>query len=437
MVAQRFFGNQLPGLNIPLAITLMNKLEGSPWRLVSGGAVRTFTKNSAHAMAEWVKSGQIAGRAVFFIPPGMGGGHVYLVGRLPLTASPAALNPPPQFVIVSDDYTCIWRIVEPVDDAKAARMAAGLVAKQDGKPAVGEPVPLPGTVLTRAAGVGLAHRYPVSLLPPLAAPAYYFSGHVLRAEEPAVDSLTMDADEIEAAPMEWLWPDVIPVGALTLLGGAPGMGKSQAAISMAAILSSGGTWPTGERAEPGAALVLEAEDDLARTVKPRLIAAGADTKRVGLGVTVDLTEGPDRLEAEWKRRKGLRLIVLSPIRKFLGKAEHRGNTGVRDVLAPVLSWAEQRRVALLGICHPPKGKENKEAFAGSAAILEVARAAYSVLADPASKEPIVKRKPRLMVSAKGNLGPDNLALRYRIESFKTKGGIETSRVIWQGRRESE
>lgn len=105
---------------------------------------------------------------------------------------------------------------------------------------------------------------------------------------------------------------------------------------------------------------------------------------------------------------------LTAAEMIAGDAEHHGNTGVRDVLAPTLAWAEHRRVSLLGICHPLKGQEHKESFAGSAAFLELAGAAYSIIPDPASDEPIVKRKPRIMVSAKANLAADNIALSYRI-----------------------
>lgn len=431
MVTARIYGAQLTGLNTELARKLMERLEGSPWRLVSGANVHSFSRTTAEAMAGWIKARQMAGHAVMFLPPTPAGGHVFLIGRVPLTSSPASLTPPPQFVIAADDFTCLWRLVEPVTAAKAQSMAAKLVASLGGKEAIGEPVPLPGTMLTRASGIGLAQRYPVSLMPPLAAPAYHFSGEQLRTEAAAAAPLTIDADSVTAAPMEWLWPNVIPIGALSLLGGAPGMGKSQVAISIAATVSSGGTWATGEKAEAGSVLVLEAEDDVARTVKPRLIAASADTRRVGLAKEIDLRGGPEPFEAEFKRRKGLKLIVLSPIRKFIGDAEYHGNTGVRDVLQPILAWAEQRRVAVLGICHPPKGKEAKEAFAGSTAFVEIARAAYSVIPDPASKEPIVKRRPRILVAAKGNLGPDTLHLNYRIEGFTTPDGIGTSRVIWQ------
>ena len=47
------------------------------------------------------------------------------------------------------------------------------------------------------------------------------------------------------------WPGVIACGDLTLLGGAPGMGKSQVAIYGAATVSRGGTWPDGSRAQRG------------------------------------------------------------------------------------------------------------------------------------------------------------------------------------------
>lgn len=431
MVSKRVYGDMMPGLNLALGAALMESL-GSPWRLVSQGTIRSFSRNTVGAMQQWIKGKQIEGQAVQFLPPEPAeGGHRYLIARLPLGASPAALRPPPQYVIVSDDFTCMWRLVEPVERAKAERMIAGIIGDQ-GKSAIGEPVPLPGTMVIRHNGRGLAQRFAAALMPPLKIAAYHFHGDRLAVNASPEAPLTVDASAIDAAPMTWLWPNVIPAGALTLLGGAAGMGKSQVAIGIAAAVSSGHPWPTGEQSERGSALVLEAEDDLSRTVKPRLIAAGGDPRRVGLAKSIDLRDGPAAFEAEHQRRGDLRLIVLSPIRKFIGDGEHYGNTGVRNILSPILDWAEEKQVAILGICHPPKNQQNKEAFAGSAAFLEVARAAYSVLTDDESKERIVKRRPRILVTAKGNLGPDNLRLNYRIDGMKTAEGIETSRVVWLG-----
>jgi len=84
---------------------------------------------------------------------------------------------------------------------------------------------------------------------------------------------------------------MIPLGALTLLGGAAGMGKTTLAISLAAILSKGGVWSTGETAERGSALVLERPRTIwPAPVTPRLIAAGADLNRIGLGKATDLSQ---------------------------------------------------------------------------------------------------------------------------------------------------
>jgi putative DNA primase/helicase len=168
-------------------------------------------------------------------------------------------------------------------------------------------------------------------------------------------------------------------------------------------------------------LVLEAEDDLARVVTPRLLAAGADLKRVSIGRVIDVSASIDALEAERRRRPDLRLVVLSPVRKFIGEAELRGNVATREALDPLLSWAEQHEIAVLGVIHPPKTK--LEAFSGSTAFLEIARAAFSILPDKKDKG------LRTLVSAKANLGPDQVSMAYRIGAA-TVQGIETSRVVW-------
>ena len=87
--------------------------------------------------------------------------------------------------------------------------------------------------------------------------------------------------EVEPEPINWLWPGRIPKGKITLIAGHPGLGKSQVTVSIAAIVSSGGIWPVDEMpADVGNVLILSAEDGIADTIKPRLLAAGADTNRI-------------------------------------------------------------------------------------------------------------------------------------------------------------
>src|SRR5947209_7077586 len=51
------------------------------------------------------------------------------------------------------------------------------------------------------------------------------------------------ADAIAPAAVEWLWPDRIPQGMLTLFSGDPKLGKSLATLSLIAAVTRGGPLP--------------------------------------------------------------------------------------------------------------------------------------------------------------------------------------------------
>ena len=57
--------------------------------------------------------------------------------------------------------------------------------------------------------------------------------------------LTCLAD-VKPEPIEWLWPDRIALGKLSLLVGHPGLGKSQCSIDAAARVTTGREWPRSE-----------------------------------------------------------------------------------------------------------------------------------------------------------------------------------------------
>lgn len=48
---------------------------------------------------------------------------------------------------------------------------------------------------------------------------------------------------IESAPVRWLWQHRIPVGMLTVLYAAPGIGKGTLAATIAAVVTTGGVLP--------------------------------------------------------------------------------------------------------------------------------------------------------------------------------------------------
>ena len=77
--------------------------------------------------------------------------------------------------------------------------------------------------------------------------------------------------DVRPEPIRWLWPGRIPLGKLTLIVGDLGLGKSFLTTALAATISSGGAWPDsgGECLEPASVIILNAEDALADTIRPR------------------------------------------------------------------------------------------------------------------------------------------------------------------------
>lgn len=86
------------------------------------------------------------------------------------------------------------------------------------------------------------------------------------------------ASDVKSENVQWLWPNRIPLGKLTIVAGDPGVGKSFLTLDIASRVSRGRSWPDGSCATvtPASVLLISAEDDAADTIVPRLEAAAAD-----------------------------------------------------------------------------------------------------------------------------------------------------------------
>lgn len=67
------------------------------------------------------------------------------------------------------------------------------------------------------------------------------------------------ASQIKPRPVRWLWPDRIPAGALTLLAGREGIGKSLVGVRLAAELTRG-TLPGERHGRPSRVMFATSED---------------------------------------------------------------------------------------------------------------------------------------------------------------------------------
>jgi len=250
--------------------------------------------------------------------------------------------------------------------------------------------------------------------------------------------------DVTPEKIEWLWPGRIAIGKQTLIGGEPGLGKSQLTAALAAAVTTGGPWPCDEgRAPLGSVLILSAEDDASDTIRPRLDAAGADVRAVHLISAVRQADGEGRrtfnlqadlalLEDAIRRIGDVRLVVIDPVSSYLGKTDSHNNADVRGTLEPLGDMASRLRVAVISITHFSKGAGQSavNSFIGSIAFIAAARAAFIVTRDPDSDDPA----RRLFVQAKNNLAGDCGGLVFRVEQRLVENEIVASAVTWEGER---
>jgi hypothetical protein len=191
-----------------------------------------------------------------------------------------------------------------------------------------------------------------------------------------------------------------------MLVGMLGAGKGCFGPMLARHITNGIDWWTGRQCKPGSVVIISPEDN-PETIKQRCRFAGARVH----GDTIDGTvanKGPrvlcygsgDKLIA-WPngdRRSisethfldmlkdglgDLRLIVIDPVKSFMGKRgpSESEEDHVRRVLTTSLNWANKNSVAILLIIHPSKGsgvRNVNEQASGSHAWTAVTRSVVAI-----------------------------------------------------------
>lgn len=249
-------------------------------------------------------------------------------------------------------------------------------------------------------------------------------------------SLTCLAD-VDPMPIDWIWEGHLARGKLTLIGGDPDLGKSLLCTDAAARLSRGAHWPRGARAGVGNTIFICSEDSTADTIRPRAEAAGADlsmlqvfkstlTTKDGKRKTFSLQDDLDVLGAAITKTGNVSLVCVDAITSYMGtKLDSHQTAHVRSVLEPVAEFAEQHRVAILGVTHPPKAAQGNalRSFTGSFAFIAAPRLAFIVTIEPETGR-------RLLLCVKSNIGPKALGLGYYLGTKTVTGDIIAPYVLW-------
>lgn len=168
------------------------------------------------------------------------------------------------------------------------------------------------------------------------------------------------ASAIRPTPITWLWRGFLPLGALSLLYGPEGEGKSLMTMMLAAMATRG-TLPGELEGQPANVEIVAYEDDPSAVIVPRLEAAGADLSHIYLHGD-DTGDGlltlPDDVEAFGcaLEERDSKLLIIDPLPDALREGLKDNNNGdVRKGIVPLHRMAQELGVCVLGVSHPNKG----------------------------------------------------------------------------------
>lgn len=218
---------------------------------------------------------------------------------------------------------------------------------------------------------------------------------------------------ISSKTVEWLWYPYIPYGKITILQGDPGEGKSTMMLQLAALITAGKAMPDGSGDKvPGNVIYQAAEDGIEDTIKPRLLAAGADCGRIAFLENEEnpITLDDERLEQAIKDTQA-KLLVIDPLQAYLGiDNDMQRSNSTRSVFGRLAKVAERTGCAVVLIGHMNKSSRTKGIYRGLGSIDIAAVARSILLVGRDSSNPYY----RILIQIKNNLAPEGKAFVFEL-----------------------
>ena len=193
----------------------------------------------------------------------------------------------------------------------------------------------------------------------------------------------------------WLWERWICAGAMHLLVGRQGGGKTTFAAWVIGALSQGKIFPDDNTERPPVRCAVLSLEEPATRLAAWLHATGADLSCVDvLGDVADQDEEGNSYQRPWRMpkdslvlesrilRNGVGFVVIDGLGYALtGDSHNYGNVGAH--LSTLAGIAERTGAAILGLTHPPKGSSDPVTAAiGSTAWTAIPRIVWVLGLDP-------------------------------------------------------
>ena len=257
-----------------------------------------------------------------------------------------------------------------------------------------------------------------------------------------------------------MWEGHLLRGAVEMLAGVPGVGKSQVQCHYIACATNRLVWPNGAPPiDPVNVVMITAEDTLDQEVVPR--AARCRRRREAClhperhqgqkgredRPAVLARRGLVQLELEVARIGNVGLVTIDPITAYMGgKIDSHKVTEVRSQLGPLKDFAERTSIAVSVVTHPAKsaGPKAINHFIGSQAFVAAARIGHLCVEELAEEEGDEEGKTEMVPTGrvlfthpKHNPSIELPTLAYRVvadvcvgQDPKSDKNIFPPRVVW-------
>lgn len=197
--------------------------------------------------------------------------------------------------------------------------------------------------------------------------------------------------DIQEKEIEWLIPGWVPRGGIAVMGGDGGTGKGLVCANIAAGISSNGRCiltediPFDLSEDNRTVLILNAEDDDGRVLKPRLKASGAVEENIFVISPTDrdfaeFKTDDAKLEVAIKEIRPS-LVIIDPLQAFVPSSINMGaRNAMRSCLAPLIALGEKYGTAFLIVMHTNKqiGVWGRKRLADSADMWDISRSVLMV-----------------------------------------------------------
>lgn len=261
---------------------------------------------------------------------------------------------------------------------------------------------------------------------------------------------TSCAATTEPVKMVYVLPNWLPQGIQTTLGGASAIGKSQIVCNVAARVTNGGShpsWPDPTAAGWGYVIIISSEDDFARIILPRLMAAEANLERVhhvdGIrrysNVTKPFSFSDEDIEslAAFAEKVVYVGLIIVELASLAVEGDARNNQNVQQGYKKLDQLAKRFDCAVITIMHEArnvKGKALLSRFPGAMAMTTAPRNIwYAREIEGGSTD---TDATHVLVRAKATSGNLEGGYLYSIKGAEVtrKDGtvIKTSKIVWHG-----